>query len=186
MRERHRARSRMGDRGGSGRARLAGDRWVQHPLPRIHGGHGDRSVAADTASVWTDERTGPGVHRHVRPGQQHTVPARTAANVDQQRVHGRLHRGQGTRSKNRLDAHRRPDGTGSLLGRQRQRPLESGREPDRPQPRPLDVPEQPPARGSQHRDGGYGVHDLEREAVLWFESDRIDVAAGDRDSAGRH
>ncbi len=81
-------------------------------------------------------------------------PPRTLTNSV---VLGRFQRGQGARSEDRLDAHRGPDGTRSFLGRQRQRPLESGSESDRAQKPRLDVQEQPPARGSQHRDGRYAL-----------------------------
>ena len=47
------------------------------------------------------------------------------------------------------------------------------------------VPKQPAPRGAEHRDGRHGVHDLEREAILWGGRDGSDVAARDRDPAGR-
>ena len=44
-------------------------------LPGVHRWNRGRPVAADTASVRPDERPGLGIHRDVRPGQQHSVPA---------------------------------------------------------------------------------------------------------------
>ena len=53
-----------------------------------------------------------------------------------------------------------------FLGGQRQRPLESGREPDCAGQPLVHVRRQPAARGPEHRDGRHGVHDLERQAIL--------------------
>ena len=75
----------------------------------------------------------------VRPGQQHPVPAWTTARSDQRHVHGRFQRRQGARSQDRIDAHRGPDGARAVLGGQRQRPLESGSEPDRARQPPVHV-----------------------------------------------
>ena len=109
-------------------------------------------------------------------------PPRT---LGQRRLHGRLQRGQGARPKNRLDTHRRPDGTGSLLGRQRQRPLESGREPDRPR-HDLSM------SGSSRLLAVLNIAMADTAFTIWSAkrfygsmSDRSDVAAGDGDSAGR-
>ena len=44
--------------------------------PRVHRRKRRRPVAADTAGLRTDERPGLGVHRDVRPGQQHAVRPR--------------------------------------------------------------------------------------------------------------
>ena len=63
VREAHRARHRLGNRGRAGRARLARDRWVQRELPSVHRWDRGRPVAADTAGVRTDERPGVGIHR---------------------------------------------------------------------------------------------------------------------------
>ena len=81
VRDAYRARHRLGNRGRAGRARLARERWVQRELPSVHRWDRGRPVAADTASVWTDERPGVGIHGDVRPGQQHPVRSRTAANA---------------------------------------------------------------------------------------------------------
>ena len=162
----YRARHRVGNRGRAGRARLARDRWVQRGLPCVHRWDRGRPVAADAAGVRGDERSGVGVHLDVRPGQQHPVRPGTAARLDQPDVHGRFQRRQGARSQDRIDAHRRPDGARAVLGRQRQRPLESGGEPDRARQRPVHVRQQPASRGPEHRDGRHGVHDLERQAIL--------------------
>ena len=51
VRDAHRARHRLGNRGGAGRARLARDRWVQRELPCVHRWDRGRPVAADTAGV---------------------------------------------------------------------------------------------------------------------------------------
>ena len=63
VRDAHRARHRLGNRGRAGRARLARDRWVQRELPAVHRWDRGRPVAADTAGVRTDERPGVGIHR---------------------------------------------------------------------------------------------------------------------------
>ena len=75
--------------------------------PAVHRWDRGRPVAADTAGVRTDERPGVGIHRDVRPGQQHPVRAWTTARSDQRHVHGRFQRRQGARSQDRIDAHRR-------------------------------------------------------------------------------
>ena len=98
--------------------------------------------------------------------RQHPVPAWTAARSDQRDVHGRFQRRQGARSQDRIDAHRRPDGARAVLGGQRQRPLESGGEPDCARQPPVHVRQQPAARRAEHRDGRHGVHHLERQALL--------------------
>ena len=59
--------------------------------------------------------------------------------LTEQRLRGGFQCGQSARPKDRLDADRRPDGTRAVLGRQRQRPLESGGEPDRAQQSPVNV-----------------------------------------------
>ena len=51
VRDAHRARHRLGNRGRAGRARLARDRWVQRELPSVHRRDRGRPVAADTAGV---------------------------------------------------------------------------------------------------------------------------------------
>ena len=119
-----------------GRRRRARDpgharhRRFQRQLPGLRRRHGHRSVAADAAGVRTDERPEPGVHRHVRPGEQHPVPAGATADARQQGLQRRCQCGEGARSPDRLDAHRRSDRARSLLGRECQRPLEPGGEPD--------------------------------------------------------
>ena len=85
--------------------------------PAVHRWHRGRPVAADTAGVRSDERPGVGIHRDVRPGQQHPVRAWTTARSDQRHVHGRFQRRQGARSQDRIDAHRGPDGARSCSGR---------------------------------------------------------------------
>ena len=145
-----------------------------------------RPVAADTAGVRPDERPGVGIHDDVRPRQQHPVRARTTAKSDERHLHGRFQRRQGARSQDRIDAHRRSDGARAVLGRQCQRPLESGSEPDGACQPPVDVRRQPAARGPEHRDGRHRVHDLERQAILRRRSERSDLAAGDLDPAGGH
>ena len=75
----------------------------------------------------------------VRPGQQHPVRASTTARSDQRHIHRGFQRGQGARSQDRIDAHRRSDGACGVLGRQCQRPLESGSKPDRAGQRPVAV-----------------------------------------------
>jgi hypothetical protein len=52
-------------------------KWVQHELPAVLRWNCDRTVAANTACVRTDECAGVGIHRDVRLGQQHPVPAWT-------------------------------------------------------------------------------------------------------------
>ena len=182
-----RARHRLGNRGGAGRARLARDRWVQRAaIPPFTGGtavgqwrptppaFGPMSAQglAFTATFVLDSNT------QFRPG-----PPRALTSAD---LHGRFQRRQGARPQDRIDAHRRPDGARSVLGGQRQRPLESGGEPDGARQPPVHVREQPAARGPEHRDGRHGVHHLERQAILRRRSDRSDLAAGDRDPAGGH
>ena len=73
-----------------------------------------------------------------------------------------------------------------VLGGQRQRSLESGREPDCARQPPVHVRQQPASRGPEHRDGRHGVHHLERQAILRRRSERSDLAAGDLDPAGGH
>ena len=63
-------------------------------------------------------------------------------------VHRRFQRRQGARSQDRIDAHRRSDRARAVLGRQRQRPLESGGQPDRARQPPVHVRQQPAARAS--------------------------------------
>ena len=50
---------------------------------------------------------------------------------------------------------------------------------------PVDVPQQPTFRPSEPRDGRYRLHDLEREAILWRDTDGSDLAPGDRHSSRR-
>ena len=118
--------------------------------------------------------------------EQHPVQARTTAEPGQRDVHGRFQRRQGARPQDRIDAHCGPDGARSVLGGERQRPLESGRQPDCARQPPVHVQEQPAARGPEHRDGRHGVHHLERQAILRRRSGRGDLAAGDVDPAGGH
>ena len=74
----------------------------------------------------------------------------------------------------------------AFLGGQRQRPLESGGQPDRARQPSVDVRQQSAPRRSEHRHGRHGVHDLEREAALRRRSGRSDLAAADGDHAGGH
>ena len=97
-----------------------------------------------------------------------------------------LQRSQGARSPNRIDAYRRSDGARAFLGGQRQRPLESGGQPDRARQPSVDVRQQSAPRRPEHRHGRHGIHDLEREATLRRRSDRSDLAAADGDHAGGH
>jgi hypothetical protein len=77
-------------------------------------------------------------------------------------------------------------GRGIAWGAQVAQALESGSQPDRARQRPITVPQQPAPRGPEHRDGGHRDHDLERQAILRRHSKRSDLAAGDRDPAGRY
>ena len=77
VRDAHRARHRLGNRGRAGRARLARDRWVQRELPAVHRWDRGRPVAADTAGLRADERAGLGIHRDVRP-----APATPSSGLD--------------------------------------------------------------------------------------------------------
>ena len=198
------ARERSSDDGGDGgriaRARASpGERRSRRPCspgarpmvsapPTLRSRAARRSASGGRRRRRTcDERAGVGIHRHVRPGQQQRSfnrrPPRDSGEHD---VRRRFQRRQGARSQDGLDAHRRPDGARAVLGRQRQRPLESGGEPDCARQPPVDVRQQPAARGVEHRDGRHGVHHLERQAILRRDSDGGDLAAGDRDPAGGH
>ena len=97
-------------------------------------------------------------------GQQHSVRAWTTAGSEQRDVHGRFQRGQGARSQDRIDAHRRPDGARAVLGRQCQRSLESGGEPDGARQPLVHVRQQPASCRPEHRDGRHGVHHLEQQS----------------------
>ena len=101
-------------------------------------------------------------------------------------VYGRLQRCESARPKDRIDAHGRPDGARAVLGGQRQRSLESGGKSDCAGKAPVDVPQQPTLRPSEPGDGRYGLHHLEREAILWSDTDGSDLAPGDRHSPRRH
>ena len=73
-----RARHRVGHpRRGVG-ARVASERRVRRDLSRLHRRTRDRPMAPDPPGLRSDERAGAGVHRHVRAGRQHSVPASTA------------------------------------------------------------------------------------------------------------
>ena len=129
-------------------------------------GNRDRPVAADTTSLRADERPGVGVHGDVRPGQQHAVPS-----PDRPRLISPAY----TEDFNAVKALGRKTGSTrtteqtalAISGRQRQRPLESGGEPDGARQPPDDLRQQPASRGLEHRDGRYGVHHVERQAILW-------------------
>ena len=94
--------------------------------------------------------------------------------------------GKGAGSPNRIDAYRSSDAARAFLGGQRQRPLESGGQPACARQPSVDVPQQSASRRSEHRHGRHGVHHLEREATLWRQSGRSDLAAADGDYAGGH
>ncbi len=156
-----------GTRGRAGRARLARDRWVQRELPSVHRWDGGRPVAADTARVRSDERPGVGIHRRrsswsatPSSGLDHREVWTSATYADDFNAVKALGRKTGS---TRTDG---PDGARAVLGGQRQRPLESGRQPDCARQPPVDVRQQPAARGPEHRDGRHGVHHLERQAIL--------------------
>src|SRR2546426_2832140 len=70
------------------------------------------------------------------------------------------------------------------IGSARQRPLESGSEPDGARQRPVPLRQQPASRGGEPRDGRHGNHHLEQQAILRLSSDRGDLASGDFDPAG--
>ena len=167
VRDAHRARRRLGNRGRAGRARLARDRWVQRVrYPPFNGG----------TAVGQWRPTPPAFGAMSAQGLAFTdmfvlvsntqFESWTTARSEQRHVRGRFQRGQGARSTDRIDAHRRPDGARAVLGGQRQRPLESGGQPDRARQPPVDVRQQPAARGPEHRDGRHRVHHLERQAIL--------------------
>ena len=87
----------------------------------------------------------------------------TTARPRQHHLHRRFQCREGTRSRDRFDAHGGSDRAGAVLGGERQRPLESGSQSDRARQPPLLVRQQPAPRRVEHRDGRHGVHDLERK-----------------------
>ena len=153
---------------------------LRSPVGRLSASGGRRRRRSDAMSA-----QGLAFTVDVRPGEQHPVRAWTTARSDQRHVRGRFQRRQGARSQDGIDAHRGPDGACGVLGGQRQRPLESGGEPDCARQPSVHVRQQPAPRGPEHRDGRHGVHDLERQAILRRRSERSDLAAGDRRSRWR-
>ena len=132
-------RARVGQRGGSRRARVAvGGRLCGfHPV--VHGRDRGGAVAADTASVRGDELADDRLHHAVCGVQPVSVPPGHASGLDHRDVHGRLQCGQGARTQDRFDPHARPDRARCLLGVQRDHSLERRGEPDRARQRNLVV-----------------------------------------------
>ena len=81
LRDAHPGWPRLGRRRRARDPGHARQRRLQRQLPGLRRRHGHRSVAADAAGVRTDERPEPGLHRHVRPGEQHPVPAGATADA---------------------------------------------------------------------------------------------------------
>ena len=185
--ETYRARHRLGNRGGAGRARLARDRWIQRELSSVHRWDRGRPVAADAAGVRRDERSGVGVHRDVRPDHQHPVRAGTAAKSDERdgytddfnAVKALGRKTGSTRTDDQTALALFWDGNASVHWNQAANQIARAHH--------LSMSDgQPAARGPEHRDGRHGVHDLERQAILRRRSERSDLAAGDLDPAGGH
>ena len=131
------ARARVGQRGGSRRARVAvGGRLCGfHPV--VHGRDRGGAVAADTAGVRADELADDRLHHAVCRVQPVSVPPGHASGLDHRDVHERLQCGQGARTQDRFDPHARPDRARCLLGVQRDHSLERRGEPDRARQRNL-------------------------------------------------
>ena len=134
-----RARDRLGNGGRAGRAGLARERWFQHQLPGV------RRVARRSASGGRWRRQ-PSMSAQglaftdmfvlASNSQFQPPPPRDSG---QRHLRGRLQCRQGAWPQDRLDAHRGTDGARAFLGRQRECPLESGRQPDRARQSPLHV-----------------------------------------------
>ena len=140
---------------------------------------GDRSPPATTMSAQGLAFTAPFVvesNTQFRPGPPRTLASATYTQ-DFNAVKA-LGRRTGSTRTDSADAAR------AFLGGQRQRPLESGGQPDRARQPPVDVRQQPAPRSPEHRHGRHRVHDLEREATLRRRSGRGDLAAADGDHAG--
>ncbi len=179
------ARHCLGHTCRSSRARLALRRRLRRDLPGVRRRNRGRSLAADSARHG-DERPGVGIHCAVRRRKQYAVPAGTPARSRERYVRGGLRRREGARAQNGVDAYRVSDGARTVLGGQRERPLESGCQPDCARRTSVDVQEQSAARRSQRRPGRHGVDDLEREAALRRRSGRGDLAAAYGDHPRGH
>ena len=137
-----RTRHRVGNGSRAGSARLAGDRRVQSPsFSSLHWRTGGRPVAADGRVMRRNERGGAGIHRTIRAGQHHPVRSWTATKPGEPDLWRRFQHRQAARSKHGLDALRGTEPARAVLGRQRQRALESGGEPDRTRQPPVDFRE---------------------------------------------
>ena len=131
--------------------------------PAVHRRDRGRPVAADTAGVRRDERAG----RWRSPRRSFWSATRSSSLDRREALTQRTYtddfnavKALGRRTgSTRTDG---PDGARAVLGRQRQRPLESGRQPDRARQPSVDVRQQPAARRPEHRDGRHRVHHLER------------------------
>ncbi len=124
------------------------------------------------------ERPGAGLHCAVRRRPRTQFRADAAARADERTYTDDFNTVKALGRKTGSARTAEQTAARAVLGRQCQRPLEPGRQPDRARQSFLDVRMQPASRRPEHRDGRDRDHHLERQAILRFGSNRSDLAAG--------